>query len=129
MVKTPATPAETILGIGDGLPMKAARKLLAAASLGLLAACAPDGIVDQIAREAAKDAVRPVLRRNFPGIPLEPSVNCVIYNASAGEILTLAEAGATGQPDARTAQLVLDIVQRPATVECLATEGLAAFLS
>jgi hypothetical protein len=108
--------------------MMKAGKVLSAACLSLLAACAPDGLVDQVAREAAKDAVRPVLQRNFPGIPLEPSVNCVIDNASAGEILTLAEAGATGQPDARTAELVLDIVQRPDTIECLATEGLAAFL-
>ena len=111
-----------------GLPIVTARKILAAACLSLLAACAPDGLVDQFAREAAKDAVRPVLQRNFPGIPLEPSVNCVIDNASAGEILTLAEAGATGQTDARTAELVLDIVQRRDTIECLATEGLASFL-
>lgn len=122
------TTSSTILGLGNRLPMKAARTVLAAAALGLLGACATDGIVDQFAREAAKDAVRPVLRRNFPGIPLEPSVNCVIDNASAGEILTLAEAGATGQTDPRTAELVIDIVRRPGTVECLATEGLAAFL-
>jgi len=104
------------------------RTILIGISLVFLAACEPDGLVDQIARDQAKSAVRPVLREQFPGIPLEPSVNCVIDNASAGEILTLARAGATGTTDAATVRLVLDIAKRPDTVQCLATEGLAAFL-
>ena len=92
-----------------------------------LAACAE--IQDQIARDAAKAAVRPVLTERFPGVPLEPATNCIIDNATASEILSLAADAATGRPDERTVDTTLTILTRPETITCLATEGLPVLLT
>lgn len=94
--------------------------------LALLAACNTP-LADQIARDAARSAVNPVLARQFPGVPLEPVTNCVIDNASAGEIVTLATSSRQGVTDAST-RIVLDIVRRPDTLNCLATDGLPVLL-
>ncbi|MCU0912850.1 MAG: hypothetical protein MUE98_16505 [Rhodobacteraceae bacterium] len=93
-----------------------------------LAACVDSRPADLIAREAAKEAVRPVLQRRLPGVPVEPAVNCVIDNASAGEIIALARAGAAGAPDPATVETVVGILSREGTIDCLATDGLAPFL-
>ena len=82
---------------------------------------------DNLARDAAKRQVRPILAERFPGIPLEPATDCVIDNASAQEILTLAADSVTG-PTASTAEIVTRIVSRPETLQCLATEGLPVLL-
>jgi len=50
-----------------------------------LAACS-SAQQDFLARDAAKQAVRPVLAERFPGIPLEPASDCIIDNATAQEI-------------------------------------------
>jgi len=91
-----------------------------------LAACAP--VQDQIAREAARSAVRPVLAERFPGVPLEPDTDCVIDNATGREIVSLASDAALGRPDEGTVDTVLTIVTRPETITCLATEGLPVLL-
>ena len=101
--------------------------ILALAALMGLSACGEDGLADQLARKEAKDAVRPVLAQRFPGVPLEPATDCVIDNASAGEIITLAKAGVTGLGPKET-QLVVEIATRPETIECLLKDGLAPFL-
>lgn len=93
-----------------------------------LTACGEDGFADQLARKEAKDTVRPVLAQRFPGVPLEPATDCVIDNASAGEILKLASAGVTGLGPEET-QLVVEIATRPETIECLLKDGLAPFLN
>ncbi len=95
--------------------------------IALLTACV-ENPADYIAREAAKDAVRPVLQRRLPGVAVEPAVNCVIDNASAGEIISLAEDGVTGTPDAGTVQTVSTILRRQGTIDCLIREGLPALL-
>ena len=82
---------------------------------------------DEIARNAAKQATKPVLAEQFPGVPLEQSVDCVIDNATADEILTLAADAVTG-PTASTAEIVAGIAARPEALTCLATEGLPALL-
>lgn len=92
-----------------------------------LSACTQDAR-DNVARDAARSAVRPVLAEQFPGIPLEPSVNCVIDNANSREILALAADAVTG-PTASTAEIVSRILTRPETISCLATHGLPAFLN
>lgn len=92
-----------------------------------LAACAD--VQNEVAREAAKSAVRPVLQDNFPGVPLEPATDCIIDNATAGEILSLAADAARGQPDAGTVETVLTIGTRPETITCLATQGLPVLLT
>ncbi|MDJ1016192.1 MAG: hypothetical protein QNJ35_06745 [Paracoccaceae bacterium] len=93
----------------------------------LLAACTP-AQQDQIAQDAAKQAVRPVLAEQFPGIPLEPAIDCIIENASRDEILILAADAVTG-PTASTIEVMSAITRRPATIECIATEGLPALLA
>jgi len=99
---------------------------LAALLLLPLAACVP--LQDQIARETARSAVRPVLAERFPGVPLEPSTDCVIDNATGAEIISLASDAALGRPDEGTVETVLTIVTRPETITCLATEGLPVLL-
>ncbi|MEL6167319.1 MAG: hypothetical protein AAFR35_01420 [Pseudomonadota bacterium] len=93
----------------------------------VLAGCAEDGLVDRVARDQAKDAVRPVLEDNFPGVPVEPATDCVIDNARANEILELATASVTGV-DTETAELVIDIATRPDTIDCLIEDGLPAIV-
>ena len=102
------------------------QKLVVGTILIFLAACSP-GFQDEVARDAARTAVRPVLAENFPGVPLEPATDCVINNATAKEILSLAADAVTG-PTANTVQTVSVIVSRPETIECLAVEGLPALL-
>ena len=99
----------------------------ALAALFTLSACGDDGLADQLARKEAKNTVRPVLAKRFPGVPLEPATDCVIDNASAGEILKLARAGVTGLGPEET-QLVVEIATRPDTIECLLKDGLSPFL-
>ena len=82
---------------------------------------------DQIARDAARSAITPVLIERFPGVPLEPALNCVIDNASAVQIRALALDSVAG-PTESTVQIVTDIVSQPETLTCLAAEGLPALL-
>ncbi|MFY0692361.1 MAG: succinate dehydrogenase [Paracoccaceae bacterium] len=100
---------------------------LIAVPLGL-SACAEGGVADQLARAQAKDAVNPVIARNFPGVPLEPSTDCVIDNARASEIVTLARASVAGLTPA-DGELVLEIATRPETLTCLLDDGLAPFVT
>jgi len=92
-----------------------------------LAACTPQQ-QDELARDAAKQAVRPVLEERFPGIPLEPATDCIIDNASSRELLSLAADAVTG-PTANTVEIVTDIASRPDTIRCLAREGLPVLLT
>lgn len=92
----------------------------------MLAACTPQA-QDQLARDAARSAITPVLVERFPGVPLEPALDCVINNANAVQIRSLALDSVTG-PTESTAQIVADILSRPETLRCLASEGLPALL-
>lgn len=91
-----------------------------------LVACTPASR-DDLTRSAARSAVRPVLADKFPGVPLEPATNCVIDNATSGELLSLAADAVTG-PTANTVQITSDIVSRPGALQCLVTQGLPALL-
>lgn len=95
-------------------------------AMPLLAACAD--LRDDLAREATRSAVRPVLAENFPGVPLEPGTDCVINAATGPELGRLARAAATRDTGPETTTLVSGIVSRPATLRCLATQGLNPFL-
>lgn len=102
--------------------------VLTAIILATLPGCVSD-MRDQVAREAAKSAVRPVLAKRFPGVPLEPAVNCVIDNATADEIITLARDGALqGQVTPQAQRVVTTILLRPETIGCLAEDGLPVLL-
>lgn len=91
-----------------------------------LAACTAQS-QDQIAREAARSSVSRVLVERFPGVPLQPSANCVIDNANAQQILSLAADSVTG-PNQNTVEIVTNIVSKPETLNCLVAQGLPAFL-
>ncbi|MFZ7092031.1 hypothetical protein [Primorskyibacter sp. 2E233] len=95
------------------------------AGLGL-AACSPQA-QDQFAREAARSAITPVVAERFPGVPVEPTINCIIDNASAPQIRALALDSVAG-PTQSTVEIVTNIVSKPETLTCLAAEGLPALL-
>jgi len=92
----------------------------------MISACTQE-IQDDLAQDAAKRAVRPVLEERFPGVPLEPATDCIIENATAQEILSLAADSVTG-PTASTVEIVLNVTGRPDTIRCLAEEGLPILL-
>jgi len=93
----------------------------------LLVACTP-AQQDELTRDAAKRVVRPILQERLPGVPVEPATDCIIDNATSGELLSLAADAVTG-PTANTVEIVSDIATRPETIRCLATEGLPALLT
>lgn len=97
-------------------------RVVAATALAALAACAP--VQDQIARETARATVRPILAERFPGVPLEPATDCVIDNARAGEIITLAGSAASGRATPEAVTTVSNILTRPDTISCLIREGI-----
>lgn len=95
-------------------------------ALGGLAACT-SATQDQLAQDAAKQAIRPVLAERFPGVPLEGATDCIIDNASAGELVSLGADAAAG-PTASTVELVATIATRPDALDCLVREGAALAL-
>ena len=101
-------------------------RFFVAALILLVTACTPQ-MQDELTRDAAKTAVRPVLEERFPGVPLEPATDCIIDNANSRELLALAADAVTG-PTANTVEIVTDIASRPETIRCLATEGLPVLL-
>ncbi|MBV2360247.1 hypothetical protein KUH32_10710 [Thalassococcus sp. CAU 1522] len=92
-----------------------------------LAACSPQQ-QDQFARDAARSAITPVVAERFPGVPLQPAIDCLIDNASAAQIRALAIDSVTG-PTENTAQIVTDIASQPETLTCLANRGLPVLLT
>lgn len=93
-----------------------------ALGFAILTGCTPQA-QDNVARETAKSVVNPILAQRFPGVPVAPLSDCVIDNASAPEIITLASAAVTGVTPATT-QTTIQILSRPGTVECIAQQGL-----
>jgi hypothetical protein len=94
--------------------------------VGLLAACSPQA-QDEIARNAARSALTPVVAERFPGVPLQPTLDCLIDNANAQQIRALAADAVIG-PSENTVQIARDIASQPDTLRCLATSGLPALL-
>jgi hypothetical protein len=95
-------------------------------ALAGLAACTPQA-QDRLAREAARSTVTRVVVDRFPGVPVEPAIDCVIDNATAAEIASLAADAALG-PTQSTAEVVTRILTRPETINCLGARGLPALL-
>jgi len=103
------------------------RLSLVGVGLMFLTACGDDGLADTLARDQARNVVNPILAERFPGVPLEPASNCVIDNASASEIFTLASSSVTGV-GAEETELVIDIATRPDTIKCFLEDGISPFL-
>ena len=104
------------------------KRIASMAVLGAMALSAcTQATRDQVTRDAAKTAIRPVVAQQFPGVPLDPAIDCIIDNAQSRELLSLAADSVTGAT-ASTTQIVANIASRPETLRCLATDGLSAFL-
>ncbi|MFA5582413.1 MAG: succinate dehydrogenase [Paracoccaceae bacterium] len=103
-----------------------ARLALAAVCLVALAGCeATDQAMQDTSRVLAKRVVNEAVVRQFPGARPEPYSDCIIDNASMGEITRLAGDAVTGV-DAQTLDLVVDIAARPDVTLCLLRAGLPA---
>lgn len=95
-------------------------------ALAALCACTQQS-QDALARAAAKRVITAELESKFPGVPLEPAVDCVLAQASADQIVQIArdaEAGKTGD----AVKTVAGLVAHGDTVDCLAEKELPAFL-
>ncbi|WOI56913.1 hypothetical protein [Palleronia sp. LCG004] len=91
-----------------------------------VSACTPASR-DDVTRSAARSVVSRVVLDWFPGVPLQPAIDCVIDNASTPELRGLASDAVLG-PTAATTESVIRIASRPQTVDCLARDGVAPFL-
>jgi hypothetical protein len=78
---------------------------------------------DVLARDAAKSVVNGVVQTRFPGVNAAPYTDCIIDNATGSEILKIAEAALVGTSQATT-NLVVQIAQRPETVQCAVSSSL-----
>ncbi len=76
-------------------------------------------LADQIARQQARTYVNAEVQQRFPGVDATPITNCVIDNANAQEIITIAGGIALGNTDAAT-NTVNTVLQRPGTLQCAA---------
>jgi len=84
-------------------------------------------LADAVARDTARSVVTPIVERNLPGTNAVGITNCIIDNASAPEILTIASA-AVGGVTQNTVTTVLDIAKRPKSVECIAQVSLSGLI-
>ncbi|WP_425099816.1 hypothetical protein [Tropicibacter sp. S64] len=92
----------------------------------LLSACDTQ-TQDQIAREAARSTVTRVVTNRFPGVPVEPAIDCVIAGANAYQIRSLA-LDTLGGPTESSIEIVTQIVSKRETLTCLAANGLPPLL-
>ena len=95
------------------------------AGFTLLAGCVQDvgPAGDMLARDVAKGVVNNAVQDQFPGVNARPLTDCIIDNASAGEILQIAEAALLGA-NQQTTDLIVSIAQRPQTVRCSVNSSL-----
>ena len=91
----------------------------------LLSGC--DMAVEDLTRDAAKRAVEPVVADRFPGLNIDPAVECIVANAGPDELLALAGDALTG-PTASTIEITGNIAVRPSTGACFASNGLPALM-
>ena len=93
-------------------------------STTLLPGCAVvSEAADAVARDQAKSVVNGVVASTFPGVNAAPVTDCIIDAASAGEIISIAGAAATGVTQS-TVDTVLEIAQRPEAVQCIAANSI-----
>lgn len=94
---------------------------LVVGALGV-SACVDGGpLVQEATRAMARSAVDTTANRYLPGIPVKPYTDCVINNATTGELLQLADAA---RGDAQTVAanawpVVQRVVTRPDARDCL----------
>lgn len=91
------------------------------ASTLLLAGCA--SMADSVARRSARSVVLPVASQYMPAGQAQLATDCVLNNANAGEISSLARDLGT-RAGTTTVQTVATIALRPGTIQCLTSQGL-----
>lgn len=101
---------------------------LALAGLAMTGCAEVTAQADQTARDAAKRGVTPIVQAQFPGLPTEPIVDCVIQHAEWTEILELARAATLG-PTSETTRVAIDVASRPDTVRCIASAQAGALFA
>ncbi|WP_299968300.1 hypothetical protein [uncultured Roseobacter sp.] len=88
----------------------------------MLSACVEvQQATDRAGRDAAKTVLPEALAIHFPQVPkalFTPFTNCVVDNANASEVQTLAADAITGV-DETTADTIRTVLARPATQQCL----------
>ncbi|MGB1234340.1 MAG: succinate dehydrogenase [Planktomarina sp.] len=98
--------------------------MIRASFIGLIGLCfvtacsEAQDVADQLARKQAKQTVNSQVAGIIPGVDLTFATDCVIDNASAQEIFTLARASVTGV-NAQSGALITEIAQRPDTIQCI----------
>ena len=93
------------------------------AALGLTGCAAANGTADALARDRAKGVVNGVVETRFPGVNAAPVTDCIIDQASASEIISIAGASVTGVTQS-TVEQVVEIARRPEAVQCIAQNSL-----
>ena len=89
-----------------------------------LAACSPQDVADKIGRRTAETVVRPIVDDRLAGAQAEAATRCVVQNANAAEVQTLArDVGVYAGTS--TEATVWAIVARSETQSCLAAAGVA----
>ena len=101
--------------------MRIAATLCAALVLG--GCVGTDNVLTESKRTLAKRVVDESVARQFPGVNVSPYSDCVIDNATGGEITRLASEAVTGVTD-KSLNLVVEIATRPDTTRCLLGAGL-----
>ncbi|WP_045387463.1 hypothetical protein [Falsirhodobacter sp. alg1] len=89
--------------------------------LALLTACT--SVQDSVARRAARSVVNPVVAQYMPSGQATAATDCIINNANAGELSALSRDIGT-RAGTSTVQTVMGIIARPATTQCLVSQGL-----
>ena len=91
----------------------------------MLAGCMQDlgPAGDMLARDAAKGVVNNTVQARFPGVDARPLTDCIIDNASSGEIIQIAESALVGSNQATT-NLIVGIAERPETIRCTLNKSL-----
>ncbi|MEP2641876.1 hypothetical protein [Roseobacter sp.] len=101
-------------------------------ALVTLAACAEvQQATDRAGRDTAKTILPEALAVYFPQVPkalFTPFTNCVVDNADASEVQSLAADAITGV-DQNTADTIRAVLTRPETQNCLRAAGPAALAS
>lgn len=108
------------VGTGRGLA-------LAGAALLLLAACDPVEVQRDMTERAAHSVILNVLGDHYARPAAERAASCVIANATGSELNALARDIGT-RPGTSTLATIFGIGARPATLSCLAGQGLHNFV-
>jgi len=79
---------------------------------------------EDLTRAAARSVISRTLVSNYPGLPVEPTLSCIIDNATTPELVSLASDSVTG-PTAATVQTVSTVATRAGTLQCLSRGGVS----